>query len=384
MWRSFAVVLAVALAASSVSGDKNPGFPPYFAITPENTPGVQGVPTGIDVRTWNTGTEATNGVEVSLFFNDWGAIYSGWQLIGSQTVDLPAGPGGNELKTFTHTFQAAAHTCLKAEITDAPDGNDDTTDDTIQINWDVISADDAADIELYIPFGNADGEEIIISGTEVVCVNGTEIIQCPFTADGDRIPRPAVVEDGGACVPGGCGDTALDGNSEILAKATVAKDYMTGLALDELTFMVRTEMGPKDGPKEKIHAMITILKTTVAEVLNKPHLCCIESIKTRVLLESILADALDAYEADPSDCRLALKLLRMFVQKAKLLECDLTDEEIKCIQKAVQAIVDAGLMIVRENGNAKASAYLKEAMFFRRSGLYEATLLEAAKGCPPL
>eukprot|EP00961_Rhodomonas_salina_P154714 2083952-Rhodomonas_salina.1 len=73
--RFFLVLTTCLCLCISVSGDKNPGFPPYFAITPENTPGVQGVPTGIDVRTWNTGTEATNGVEVSLFFNDWGAIY---------------------------------------------------------------------------------------------------------------------------------------------------------------------------------------------------------------------------------------------------------------------------------------------------------------------
>jgi len=179
----------------------------------------------------------------------------------------------------------------------------------------------------------------------------------------------------------------LDGNSEVLTKLHIPSFYLNALAVKdigapgEFSIMVRTLMGPRDGEKEKIHAMITIIAGTVAELLNKPHLCCIESIKIRVLLETIIADALEAYEN--GDCKLAIKLLRMFVQKAKLLECDLTDEEIKCLQKAVHALVDAAFMIVRENDCPEAAAAIKEAAFFRRAGLYEAALLALGKGCCP-
>lgn len=181
--------------------------------------------------------------------------------------------------------------------------------------------------------------------------------------------------------------TPLDGNSEVLTKLHVPSFYLNAAAVKDLgapgefTIMVRTLMGPKEGKKEKIHAMITIISGTVVELLNKPHLCCIESIKIRVLLETIIADALEAYEN--GDCKLAIKLLRMFVQKAKLLECDLADEEIKCLQKAVHALVDAAFMIVREGDCPEAAAAIKEAAFFRRAGLYEAALLALSKGCCP-
>jgi len=383
MLKSYAIIsLSLVLCASMVAGQANPGFPRYFAITPENTPGVQGVPTDIDVRTFNYGADPSNGVEVTLSFNDWGATYGGWQAIGTETLNL--GANDNSLDTFTHTFQAAAHTCLQVKITDFGDGgNSDESDDSTQINWDVISADEAANIDLYIPFGNAEGEEILVNGTEIVCVNNTEIIPCPngFSHNQDR-PGPQLgdADAAGGAAPGQWNaQDMMPGNSEVLTKLSIAGGYMAALDMQELTVMVRTEMGPKDGPREQIHAMITILRTTVAEILNKPHLCCIQSIKTRVLLESMLADALDAYEA--GECKLALKLLRLFVQKAKLLECDLTDAEIKCLQKAVQAMVDAGLMIVREKGGPDAAKHMREAMFFRRAGLYEAALLEAAKGC---
>eukprot|EP00961_Rhodomonas_salina_P009830 132499-Rhodomonas_salina.1 len=388
MAKSFILgAFTLAITVSAVAGLANPGFPRYFSIVPENTPGVQGVPTDIDVRTFNYGSDPSNGVEVTLSFNDWGATYGGWQPIGTETIDL--GANGNSLDTFTHTFAAAAHTCLQAKITDPGDGgNSDESDDTIQINWDVISADDATGVDLFIPFGNADGEEIMINGTEIVCVNNTEIIPCPgwqAGADGVKIPPPAINDaDGGddAPAPGVGADTVLEGNMEIMTRLIIAPGVMAAAGLDEITVMVRTEMGPKDGPREQIHAMVTVISSTVDTILNKPHLCCIKSIKMRVMLESILADALDAYDA--GDCKLALKLLRMFVQKAKLLECELTDEEIKCLQKAIQEITAAGFMIVREKGHQPAAVkgkYLREAMFFRRSGLYEAALLEASKGC---
>jgi len=391
-----ALLLAVAATLASAADQANPGFPKYFAITPEHTPGIQGVPTDIDVRTFNYGNIDSNGVEVTLFFNDWGAIYSGWQPIGTETMDLVA--GGNSLDTFTHTFEAAAHTCLKAEITDAGDGgNTDVNDDVIQINWDVVSADDAENIDLFIPFGNADGEEILINGTEIVCVNNSEIIPCNIAQSNGQRLRLALGDaaDPTAGAPGQVGDTVMAGNSEVLTRLRIPAGYMTALDLDEFTVMVRTEMGPQEGPREQVHAMVTVLKTTVAEILNKPHLCCLKSVKMRVMLETIIADALNAYEA--GDGQLALKLLRIFVQKAKLLECDLTDEEITCIQKAIQAMTDAGLMIAREfsaaasaagrrNTNPGAVNFFKDfdrdsdAQWFRRAGLYEAALLTAAKG----
>lgn len=387
----------VALFAVAITGvvgqNGNPGFPSYFAITPENTPGVQGVPTDIDAWTFNYGSDPVTDVKIELSHSGWGMGYAGWVPIGTTTFDLAA--GANYQHTFTHTFDFAAHACLQVVIVDpGSGGNTDTNDDRVQINWDVISADDAQEIDLYIPFGNGADEEIVVNGTEIVCVNGTEIIPCPFAR---RQPPGGVRRAGGldyrlsdadtgGSAPGDGADTTMDANSEILTRLSIPPNYIRDTTGDSTTVMVRAEMGPAGGPREKIHAMITIMRTTVATLLNEPHLCCIQSIKLRVMLESILADALDAYEA--KDCKLALKLLRMFVQKAKLLECDLTDDEIKCIQKAIHKIVDAGLMIVRELGDdstvAKAERkkkILQEAIFFRRSGLYEAALLEAGKAC---
>ena len=50
--------------------------------------------------------------------------------------------------------------------------------------------------------------------------------------------------------------------------------------------------------------------------------------------------------------------------------------------KAILKIVDAGIMIAREMGKSPSKmTYLQEAHFFRRAGLLEAALLEAAKAC---
>mmetsp|Transcript_5809 Transcript_5809/g.13923 ORF Transcript_5809/g.13923 Transcript_5809/m.13923 type:complete len:587 (+) Transcript_5809:128-1888(+) len=339
------LVLAVALSfatGTALAADADPGFPVYgnLVIVPDSFPGIVGVNTDIDVRAFNYGTQASSSFEVELSYNDWGVTYQGWQSLGtlpySAATGIPA--PGNEMKTFSHVFANRAHTCLQAQILNAAD-NMDTSNDRTQINWEVVHADE--DYHMWVPFGNAANEDIVVNGTTISCFKDGIPVACfpgwegGVDADGQPCRECPAPEPELRDAPGMHGDSVLRANQEQVALVT-----MPAIPAEGMVVLVQAMM---DG--ELNHVMINVVKTTVSELLNTAHFCCIKSVRTRVLLESMLADALEAFEA--GDCKRALKLLRMFVQKAILLECDLTDAEIACIEKAILKIVDAGIMIAR-------------------------------------
>lgn len=346
------------------SHEADPAFPYYgnALILPDTTPGIVGITSTIAVTVFNEGAVPTGAFVVELAFSDWGVTYMGWQSIGVLPYGAaPIAPAATETQTFSHVFANRAHTCLQARISNtAPGENAETTNDRTQLNWEVVHAD--GDYSMQVPFGNAADEAIVVDNVSVGCLVDGSLAPC-FGLDADG--NPAADEPTLVGAP-----SALGANEEVVATVN-----MTGIAPGGMVVVVQASLNG-----EVNNVMISVVATTVSALLNEPHLCCIASIKTRVLLETMLADALTAYE--DGECRKAIKLLRLAVQKTILLECDLSDAEIACAEKAILKLVDAAIIIAREKGAAANGAQaLQEAHFFRRAGLYEAALLEAAKAC---
>eukprot|EP00961_Rhodomonas_salina_P233023 3148567-Rhodomonas_salina.1 len=330
--------------------------------------------------------------------------------IGTAMLDIDA--GGNMQHMFEHVFESRAHVCLEAKILSVGEGgNADMYNDRTQINWEVVHAGESAWV--YVPFGNGADEEIVVEGTDIQCVRNETVVPCTgtynyndyededednyssgyqyqgsgswfgssfFRRSADRSRRNGVVSQQPTLtgVP-----STLRANEEVIAELTVPE-----VAAEGMIVMVEATMNG-----EKNNVMIQIVKTSVPELLNTPMVCCIKSIKTRVMLETMLADALDSYESGSSGaCKATIKILRMFIQKAILLLCDLSKEEKACIEKALVRVVDAARMTAIELGqnpdavakikeNPDAVAKIKEGDYFRRAGLYEAALMEYAKAC---
>lgn len=133
------------------------------------------------------------------------------------------------------------------------------------------------------------------------------------------------------------------------------------------------------GPLQVNHVLVRVVRSRVEDLLNRPHLCCIRSVRMRVLLETVLAEALQAYLEE--DCAKVMKLLRFFVQKAQLLMCDLDAAEKACLVKALRVAVDVARMVAIENGATREM--IREGDFFRLHGLHQAAILEYGHACPP-
>lgn len=141
---------------------------------------------------------------------------------------------------------------------------------------------------------------------------------------------------------------------------------------------------------ELSQVVVQLMPTSVEAILNAPRLCCIASVRVRNMLESILAEALHAYEA--GDCRRVMKLLRLFVQKAGQLMCDLTEAERACVHKAIAYLVDAARMVAIESGARRRvqprwtmppslPMSLQQGDYYRLQGNAEAAIHEYAKAC---
>jgi len=337
----------------------DPGFPVYghLAIKPEPSPGMVGEVNEITMLVQNFGAAAAMDVVVKLSFNDWGVTFQGWQEIGTVTIS-EIGGSASVSEVLTHVFENRAHTCLQAEIISTGGDNADDGNDRTQINWEVVHAEEV--LNMLIPFGNAAEEDVVVDGLEVLCVVEGEVKPC----EGD-FKGPHLEAEGAARLL----KAGLSPMSEQGVELVVPEVLEEGLVV-----VVQARLNG-----ELNHVMVEVVKSSVEGLLHAPLLCCIASVRTRVLLETILASALEAYEQ--GDCRVALKLLRSFVQKAVLLECDLGPAEKACLEKAIRVAVDVARMIVAEGGFA-AKTFVTEGDFFRRAGLYEAAILEYAKGCP--
>lgn len=75
----------------------------------------------------NTGDADADGVEVALSWNDYGLMFSGWQLIETQHTSIPA--GGEVGLSYKYTFASRAHVSILAEIGEVASGGDSVSTD---------------------------------------------------------------------------------------------------------------------------------------------------------------------------------------------------------------------------------------------------------------
>jgi len=329
----------------------DPGFG-NGAISLLSAPGG-GVSTEIEVTASNFGPSNSEEVEVQVSVGEWGVISGGWVVVGSLQYDILAGQ--STAATLSHVFESRAQTSVRAEVTAGGRyGNSDESNDVTLVSNAVLYGDAA--FEFWVPFGNAGEEAVLVNGTEVLCLfaDGSVGSCCCVGSDAGsqqaRRADDAGPNDGNAMLatdvllvgaPGQDGQqTTLEAKQEVVATVEVPEVPAGGM-----TLVVRSYVGG-----QKTDVLVRVEQMSATALLNKPSLCCIRGIEVRVLLESLLLDALLAYEAQ--DCRRSLKLLRLFAQKAVLVECDLSEDGVRCIEQALQKAVDAGLMIAFETGDA--------------------------------
>mmetsp|Transcript_40343 Transcript_40343/g.95866 ORF Transcript_40343/g.95866 Transcript_40343/m.95866 type:complete len:603 (-) Transcript_40343:366-2174(-) len=317
----------------------------YGSIVVSPNPVVVDEPTAIDLTFGNSGASAASAVEFTVSKNDWGVTFGGWQEIFRGSIDLSVGPGATNSYSLSHVFASRAHTCVEVKIGEVGDGgNSNLADDRGQINLEVVHVGNEA--TFGVPIANKGDEDIVVQNVEPKCVamkrgssdhigaynfvveiegisrRSGEIVQCPGTV---TLNVPGLRDDGTLVLPAG---------AETVALLSVAFDPA------EEGQMLRVVVEAQDqATGERNHVLVSFSQTSVPELLNLPHLCCIESIKTRVLLETMLAEALEAYEDGAYDK--AVKLLRLFIQKAILLECDLSPAEKACLERAMAIVTDA-------------------------------------------
>eukprot|EP00961_Rhodomonas_salina_P285137 3852995-Rhodomonas_salina.1 len=193
---SSALFVLALVAAVQAQAPADPGFPTgMYAIRPDPSPGIVDELNQITVLTMNYGGSDATGVEVELNYNDWGVTYHGWQTIGTTVVDIPA--NGNVEHVFEHIFENRAHTCLEVKVLNvASGGNDATFNDRTQINWEVVNA--GEDVYIYIPFGNGADEEIVVNGTEILCMVNDTFVPCPGKGrhdDRENVPAEIAIGD---------------------------------------------------------------------------------------------------------------------------------------------------------------------------------------------
>mmetsp|Transcript_1015 Transcript_1015/g.2375 ORF Transcript_1015/g.2375 Transcript_1015/m.2375 type:complete len:446 (-) Transcript_1015:107-1444(-) len=122
-------------------------------------------------------------------------------------------------------------------------------------------------------------------------------------------------------------------------------------------------------------AVVDLVRTSVEEILNSQLLCCLKSVRRRVLLGKVLRDALVAYEE--GDFALVQDLLRFFARFARIAECDVSDAENICLEKAIDAVMAVARMVAEEAGSGapELEAYGASADELRRRGDAEAAMM---------
>lgn len=456
-----APLLLLILALDSANAQADPTFAMWpFNIRPDPTPGIVGDVNDIHVTAFNGGNADTTNLEIVLSYNDWGVTYMGWQEIGRANIASLDAQNYAE-RTLQHVFNNRAHICLEAKYSSTgvgTGGNTNTWNDRTQINWEVVYADESTYV--YVPFGNGADEDIVVNGTEIVCLlNGTEVPcdggysgggggggvnerdcydESPDTADGERCcistlgqSVPCCKEellqdeyhydgqyhyfDNATCCDGELGRVFCEDNqgrrrsfiessapftnskgrragdlgdfvqtppSLINAPATLAanSEQVAVLKVPEIADNGMTVMVNANMNGQYNNVMIQVVKITIEELFNTPMFCCIKSIKIRVMLETMLAEAMEAWEQGM--CKKAIKILRQLLQKMILLLCDMDKEEKACIEKALLRINDLTRLIsIRCCGADPLGSEIREGDFFRRAGLYEAAALEYAQAC---
>jgi len=341
----------------------------------------------------NDGTEDAFGVAIAMYEASHGIAFDGGSEIGLRQVDVPA--GAEVRVAFEHEFESRSRKGLNFAIKSVvKGGNSNTCDDHSQLNAEVLLS--GSNTSYSLPCSNG-GEEPIHVVTSMRCrrPGADEFGECPSSTSGgggvgevvqlEEVPSSELFGIAGLYLRSGGGGggevvqpaegrgslpkgqrrsahpNALaangDGNLTIPAGEEVyAKITASGLGPEGMEVMLvaqEVESG------EIQHAILKLVPTTVPAVLNFPAQCCIKSVRTRVLLETQLASALEAYES--GEVRKAVKLLRKFIEKATLLECELSSAEQDCLEQTLLMATDAArIMAEEELATAQARAELSE------------------------
>eukprot|EP00961_Rhodomonas_salina_P062334 836762-Rhodomonas_salina.1 len=300
----------------------------YGIIDPTPNPAVAGEPVFIDVVVGNDGSNDATGVELKLSYNDWSIGFGGWTEIETKFVDIANGTATSLLVPFTHTFTSAVHTCLEAKIVSVETGGDtNPNDNRAQINLEVVMC-DAAECSFGVPVVNNHDAPIVVGNFVVGCkprehpdgaAAESALVPCEFDVEVDV---PGLRDDGTLLLPA---------QSEVLARlsATFASGSLSSGAAVRDVFVEAADL-TSGSAGEANHVLVRMVPMAVADMLSFP-LCCVKRVRTRVLLERSIAQALDALDA--GDWRLAVRLLRGLLQRVELLACDLSPDEKACLER---------------------------------------------------
>lgn len=291
---------------------------------------------------------------------------------------------------YTHVFENRGHHCLEAKIASVSGGNEVTTDDRGQINLETVFAGDSTTVD--IPVRNNGEKEVRLQGFRLMCpakpgmaledINqARKLVPCPDDFPAQIRPIEGLDDKGILVLGPGEGTMvnviAFKDTTEPLKAALEC----CGAEVELKRVMVEAE---DVGSGEVNHVMVDIYHASAVEMLNWPLLCCIKNVRLRVLLESILVQALELIEA--GDVAGAIKLLKKYIEKATLLECDMTAEEKACVEKAISIVLDAARTlavdmleetkdVVSVAAKPKIAAKMATGDEMRLAGEYEAACL---------
>lgn len=392
----------------------------------------------IDCRVTNGGAEDQRGVEVALVSRPWGLNFhtgplgvclngtcaarsvSGAGIIGITTVDIPA--GSEVLVQFSHSFDSTAFTGLEVRVNRGSIGGGTGSGmGTVQIAEGAGDGVGGGEGSEAMPFELADSSSELVSSfvgdspTDVGCVDkagsNLDIVHAfenasyrlPMVNDGDQ---PALVRpvfrcrglndaDFGTCTNVLVFMPALDnGTVWIPARGEVYAEIRAFELGEESVEVAFFGQNVETGEVEQ--AVLELVGSSVESLLNRAHLCCIKSVRLRVLLEAVLVSILVLYEQ--GELYKAAMLARQFIRKVKAVLCDaLSSEEQGCLERALIPVLDAARMMTAaalgadedlastagatqvEPGKARALGALHEGDDLRRQGLYEEAVLKYAR-----
>jgi len=356
----------------------------YNDITFSPNPPVIGDVTSIHVRLGNSGKQPASGVEVTLSWAEFGLAFNGYELIGTQ-VAAELAAESELLLTFRHVFQSRARISLRAEIT-ATDagGNANTWDDVGMVNLNVLHV-GGNNATFEVPLRNNGDAPLTLTEVSVFCSTYRALTE-------EDLPFP--IEWGGtrSFVDDWQGETAFritgtvhfvdDWQGETAYFKTRNKDvrldweecsFKTGLFASsgeelgsEITLAPGEEqivsvvadgfnaggaawvgLGAYDAATNAwTHAMTLLKPATPAEIFNSPLLCCISSVRLRVLLGRKLAVALITYEA--GDIAGALSILRFVASDAEQLNCLVPNKDRDCLERLLLMVTQLGRLLAKE------------------------------------
>lgn len=374
------------------------------------------------------------GAEVTLSSSDFGANFGGYSEVGTTVVDIPA--NGQVTAVFEQAAKSSnARQCFQAKIdaTSMTGGNEIESDDAGAICFDVVVNGDLADYELPVRnFGEGPIEvQVDILRPPTLTMSQLHLFAPNAHQRARRRGGPGFWIKPIGRPKGWSTVFAMDPGEEVTVRAIVDVTYAEAssqrskqdvafetsrslLQVDsffdisyDLPPIRRLPTSPKfsfvEGKEtSEVVLMVKNLATdettvvslafvpgSVEEVLNYPHFCCIDNLRLRLRLESILARALHFYEqGELKKMKAALQALRFFIEQTTELECDSTSADTECMERAIIAITDAAKMISGElpmlapsgeGVKVNATEKLEQAWItgdgLRQQGMYSAAVL---------